>query len=324
VSGALERGVTLQVNVAPGDIRHARHTLPHQLRQWGPQVDEVVFTLDPPRGGRGRFAARAAEALPEMETLLADLCATHPRARVEVVDYSRAARERLAASLFGGTHVPEKDSRGGPFYSYAAGLAGARTDLVLHTDSDMLFGGGAADWCAEARRALERNPDILACCPLPGPPTPTGALTAQTAERVPAPWPAYRFGHMTTRVFLLGLPRLRERVGPLRVARPPRLRSRIKARLLGQPPVALLEDLLTELMSAHGLCRLDFLGREPGMWSLHPPYRSEEFYALLPTLVERVEQGDMPDGQRGDYDLNESLVDWSEAAAAFRRRRWIS
>jgi hypothetical protein len=42
----------------------------------------------------------------------------------------------------------------------------------------------------------------------------------------------------------------------------------------------------------------------------------------LPELVRRVEAGDIPAAQRGDHDLNASLVDWSEATTALRQNRW--
>src|SRR4029079_10267618 len=69
--------VSLQISVAPTDLPHARWTLPHQLRQWGSQVDEVLFVLD------GRQ--------PELEDLLERLCSEHAHARVEHVDYGDEA-----------------------------------------------------------------------------------------------------------------------------------------------------------------------------------------------------------------------------------------
>ena len=92
--------VTLQVNVAPTDFPHARHTLPHQLRQWGGQVQEVLFTFDLHRTAKGgRFGEGFEERLEPMRRLLEELCAAHPQARVEEVDYSS---ERLAAHALGG------------------------------------------------------------------------------------------------------------------------------------------------------------------------------------------------------------------------------
>jgi hypothetical protein len=73
-------------------------------------------------------------------------------------------------------------------------------------------------------------------------------------------------------------------------------------------------------MSKYGLVRVDFLGRHPGMWSLHPPYRSQLFYDRLPTLIQQIEAGEIPEAQRGDYDVNDNMVDWSSARA--ERSRW--
>ena len=68
---------------------------------------------------------------------------------------------------------------------------------------------------------------------------------------------------------------------------------------------------------------MDLLGAAPGMWSLHPPYRSEQFYGELPRLIERIETGNVPDAQRGDYELNDSMFDWSSARRrAMLRRLW--
>ena len=58
------------------------------------------------------------------------------------------------------------------------------------------------------------------------------------------------------------------------------------------------------------------------MWSLHPPYRSENFYQQLPELIQKIETGNIPEAQRGHHDLNESLVDWTSARAALKQNRW--
>jgi hypothetical protein len=39
-----------------------------------------------------------------------------------------------------------------------------------------------------------------------------------------------------------------------------------------------------------------------------PALRSEAFYGALPEVIRRVEAGEIPAGQRGDYDLNDALV----------------
>src|SRR5690606_18692995 len=118
---------------------------------------------------------------------------------------------------------------------------------------------------------------------------------------------AWSFASFSTRVSFVHRGRLLERLAPLPLQRP-RARSWARALVEGHPPYGLPEDIVTQRMQERGLRRLDFLGAGPGMWALHPPMRSDEFYRELPRLIERVEAGDVPDAQRGDHDVNDSLV----------------
>lgn len=312
-------GVTLQINLAPTDLPHARHIVPHQLRVWAGQVDEIVLTLDLHRS-RGQFATAWEERLPGIRSLLDDLCAQYPRARVSEVDYSEQARKRLADEFFGGARVPEKDWNGGPFYSYFYGIQSATRPYVLHMDSDMLYGGGSQTWAAEAIALLRERPDALACNPLPGPPTADGALRSQTLDAFPYSSLAYSATQLSSRLFLLDRARFQQTfpVVPLLPA-PNRLRE-WQARLDGNPPFELPEEIITRLMTERQLLRVDFLGQPPGMWSLHPPYRTAEFYARLPELIGCIEAGDVPEEQRGAHDMNESMIDWSSAQVPRWRR----
>jgi hypothetical protein len=308
---------TLQISLAPSDYRHARHLLAHQVRAWRAQVDEILLTVDFHRSS-GRFSARWAEG----EKLILPLARSIEGARVLTVDYGRDAQARISAEFFGGRPVPAKDFRGGPYYGYFFGLGAARNDLVLHTDSDLFFGGGSPAWLGEAADEMARHPEILLSAPLPGPPAADGTLHSQSASADSGARHAFRFRTMSTRLFLLSRNRFRATVGALRPRRPPALRNVIKALVERNPPEDLPEHLFTEAMRAGGWVRREFLGSGPGMWSLHPPYRCADFYERLPELVRRVEANDVPEEQRGDHDINASLVDWSEAIAELGRNRW--
>lgn len=305
--------VTFQINVAPPDVRHAHLTLPHMVRVWVGQVDEVLFTYDTAPPSRGRFAEDWERHRPAMDLLLDRLCQEHPKARVGEVDPGQAARREVAVALLDAQDVPLKDSRGGPLYSYLYGLHDATHDLVLHADSDMLFGGASQTWIAEATALLDDREDVLLTAPLPGPPHPDGLLFDQP-EAVPVPGHprSYTFETMTTRVFFLRRSELRRRLGPLRLMPPLLRRSRVKAAVNRHPPYAMPEQMMSRSMQAAGQRRIDFLGAEPGMWSLHPAARSPNFYAGLPQLVERVERADMPAEQLGVYDVGPKLIDWSD------------
>jgi hypothetical protein len=66
-------------------------------------------------------------------------------------------------------------------------------------------------------------------------------------------------------------------------------------------------------MMRKGLSRIDFLGSGAGLYSLHPPYRTDTFYRELPHLIARIVAGAIPEAQRGEYDVNSSMFDWTEA-----------
>lgn len=315
--------VTLQISLAPTDFPHARHILPHQLRQLAASVDEVLLVLDLHRSQGHRFAAAWEERRPKMEALLAELCAKYPQARVREVDYSPATAAALAERFFGGRPVPLKDSRGGPYYSYFYGLHAASHAHVFHLDADMILGGGSRTWVSEAVVLLAARPELLYCAPHPGPPAADGRLRIRMRGGIEAD-PSVRAGWLmrrfSTRIFLMDRSRLETRLAPLRrrLAPPIHLWRALRA---GNPPYREPENIITRAMAREGLRRLDFLGEGPGLWSLHPKWRSPEFYAALPDVLRRAESGDMPEGQLGDDDLNDSLVDWTSAREARRQRR---
>jgi hypothetical protein len=322
--------VTLEVTVAPVDLPVARHTLPHQLRQFGQQVAEIQFTLDLHKS-RGRYGAAAEERRPMLETFLRELCDHHPNARVETVDYGVEANRAVAARFFGGREVPAKHHYGGPIYSYFYGWHAARHDLVFHVDCDMLFGGGSETWVEEAVGLLRSRADTILVSPFPGPP-PDTALSpdrmrrhAGRANRFPRRLPdepsAYAFPTASTRLFLFDRAEFTERLAPLPLERPSARRF-ARAVVEGHAPYELPEATITRLMEERDLWRVDTLGSAPGMWSLHPPMRSDEFYKALPELVRHVEEGDVPEEQRGDFDVNDSMVDWSSARRAQRKQTW--
>jgi hypothetical protein len=308
---------TLQVTLAPLDVRFARHTLGHLVRTWGPQVDEVLFVVDqresPFRARTEQTDVRRARA--ELDTVIAELA--HPGLRVIEVDRSRTARQRTAAR-FGARRLPESDFRGRPYYTYLYGLAEARGARVLHVDSDMLFGGGSPTWVAEAGEWFARDETLVACSPLPGPPTPDGSLRGQEGYPFDVRGDrAYRFEGLSTRVFFADMARFEGRLGTLAGKRIPTLRSVVGSARRRQVNWMTLEERVTLAMRQTGSGRLDFLGGGAGMYSLHPISRSEAFYEHLGALVALLEAGATPTTEQlGHYDLDDSMIALAGARAA--------
>lgn len=56
------------------------------------------------------------------------------------------------------------------------------------------------------------------------------------------------------------------------------------------PLVNVPEELISNYIQKHDYSRLDHLGKEPGLWTLHPPFRSETFFKKLPSIITAVEK----------------------------------
>jgi hypothetical protein len=306
---------TLQISLAPSDYSHAQLLLAHQVRAWQGQYTELLITIDLHRSS-GRFSTRWEEGRDKIVPLAQSI----PGARVVLVDYGDAAQTRVANEFFGGAKIPTKDFRGGPFYSYFFALAEAQNNHVLHTDSDIFFGGGSATWLDEAILHMAAHPAVLVAAPLSGPPRLDGRLITLLARPDPTAAHAFFFDAMSTRVFLLNRARFKERIGMLQLRRPS-LRNTAIALLERNPPRDLPEHLFTAEMAKRGMLRREFLGSGGGRWTLHPPFRCADFYEKLPSLIKQVEQETIPDEQRGCHDFNASMVDWSEAYAGLAKNR---
>ena len=288
-----------QINMHPNDVRYVGQFLPHQIRVWGKQVDRVFVALDLHRSRAGRYRnEQYDDNLRKIRALLSD-------------------------------DIPDKAWDGGPFYSYFFGMWAASAKYVVHTDSDMFFGGGDRSWLADVIHLLESRSDLLFVAPLSGPPRADGQLIGQAGwergavQRDSSVPVGYLFPTVSTRIFVTGQPLLRERIGALDLIAPTSL-QKLRSHILGNPPIAIeAERLLSQCMAARDLRRMDFLGNGSGMWTLHPPYRSEMFFSRLPQLIEQIESGQVPAEQRGRYDVHDSLIDWSEQRRLNTpRHRW--
>ena len=311
--------VTLQIALTPSDYACAVHVVPHQLRQLGSQVSEILLTVDT-NGANLLPERKDAAAFSRLMDWIETLKPAYPHLRVAEADYRPETMRRVSQLYFGRDNMPTRTYRGA-FYAYFVGLDTASSDHVFHLDSDMFVGGGSQTWVREATAWLDEHPDVFACNPFPGPPRPDLTLKTQTADRLPAPRGAYRFQTLSTRVYFVDRRRISHSPHKLRLHRT-NPRQQIRAWLEGISPMALPEDLFTDYLRVQGLHRVDFLGEKPGLWAVHPPFRNEEFFEKLPGLVEAVENGAMPTEQLGDYDLNDSMVDWSSSREAIRRNRW--
>jgi hypothetical protein len=267
------------------------------------------------------------ERKPGMQRLVESLGRGSDAQNVLEVDYSDEAMSRVGSMFFGGAVPPVKDCFGAPFYAYFYGLATVKTRYVLHLDCDMLFGGGSDVWLREAMELLDSRPELLFVCPLAGPPTldariPRRIRRAQLHTQEFGSEPVlecraprtYRLRHVSSRVFFADLDRLRG-AGPLTIMDAP---PWTYGSDLATTPFLPAETVLSRVMHDGGWSRLDYLGKDPGMWFLHPPQRGPAFIANLSNVIAAIETDNVPPGQRGSYEL---LDDWIDAVGPGRFER---
>ncbi len=306
----------LQINIHPNDYKHFEILLRHQIKAWGSNIDRVRLTLDLHNSESGRYRSdHFAENLRKIYSIINLIAKEYSFITVDEVDTSDETRHAVARKFFNKHDIPIKAWDGGPFYSYLYGLWKVRARTVIHMDSDMMFGGLSPTWIDEAEDILDTDINVIYVAPLSGPPHPEGILKGQSSTSVrPYSRPnSYAFTSVSTRLFVTRPQLIESRMGYLE-GLPPNFDQQLKAFLLGNPPQSReFEVVLSHTLQKRKLIRVDYLGKEPGMWSLHPPFRTEQFYQDLPAIIHRIETDDLPDEQRGYYNLHDSMCDWSAA-----------
>ncbi len=302
--------ITLQISLAPSDFKQVLHLLPHQLRVFENQVDEILLTYDTHKS-KGRFALNWEENNTKMWAFLQKCASDNPKIRLIKINYTKAKKKEIARKYFNRSTIPAKDWRGGPFYTYFFGLNEAKNNYVFHIDSDMFFGGLSQNWLAEALSLYQDDKHILFLNPLPGPPRSDAQLIKQNYFAYKNKPFYFGFNGMSTRLFLVDRDRLmKHRINNIFTKK---LGELVRAIYKKNPPYKLPEEILSSYMVKHNYIRVDFKGNEPGLWSLHPPYRTSQFYADLPIIIKKIEENEVPSSQKGFYDIVDELVDWAEA-----------
>lgn len=275
----------------------ARHSLPHQLHQLGRHAADVLVTVNRPPG---------AVPDPALTRFLDELTAELPQLRVAEVDHGPQAVEWVSRTFFGGRRFPMVDHKGTPVHAYLEPYRAIDQPFVLHLDSDVLLGGSGERWLHEAVAVLRSEDRYLAAGPLAGPPAPDGSYLAGGEPVDTVSGPGRSVPSFTGRLHLVERDRFLG-VAPLPLRRPRTRWERVRARLLGLPPVQNLEWMVEHQVLAAGQRRID-LGGSGGLWCLHPLHKTPAYLAALPELIRRVEAGDVPPAQRGRYDLHDSFL----------------
>ena len=180
----------------------------------------------------------------------------------------------------------------------------------------MFFGGMSQTWISEAMALYESDSTILFINPVAGPPRSDGTLVGQNYKLYQSKPYFFQFNGMSTRLFFVDKKRLFKTAINKIISH--KLGEFVRAIYRNNPPYRLPEDILSDYLVENKFIRVDFLGTNNGLWSLHPPYRTAQFYQDLPKIISKIERNEVPESQKGFYDIVDELVDWSEARLRIR------
>jgi hypothetical protein len=291
---------SLTVFAARSDIPFLRQTVSHLAKACGGVFRERILFVDvaPPSAGfRDRPGLGSLETL---QNICAELRADGFVDRIMPIDYSPSVRSRIYKKYFNRSFGYTHDLRGAPFYAFLFSFEAAQTDYVVHFDSDMLlYQKPDFDWVSAGIRLLQECEDLMFISPLSGPPSPDGSLKQRGVSYQRDNRGFYRIDVVTGRKFLFNKRRMAKLLPFKKYWLSPR--RRIRGWFTGESPLLQLEVILTESFRDHGVFRGDLAS--PHAWTLHTPDHGPAFVAGLPEVIRRVEAGDYPAEQAGDYDL---------------------
>ena len=297
--------VETSIFTASSDALFIGHTLPElfsMCHKYNGQISVIFDTKVP----SGVLAKSLSQFQPDEMIQIIEKLKVSSNFNLRKTSYSKYASKKLNRVQFGSPYTETHCFRGYPIYGSCKQFLDTDAQYILHLDSDMIFYEEPDfSWVQEGIRIMEENEDILCVLPRGGPPTKDGSLhQGTTSYKVDEKRGLYLFKNFTSRHYLIH----RERFLSLLPLKPLWLswREPIKSRLFGNGKLLCWEAMVEHALEKSDLWRADLMTDQA--WSLHPGDRSEEFYQLLPQIIDSVNRNEFPEKQRGHFDLR--LSDW--------------
>ena len=265
----------------------------------------LVLDTKKPSGVLSNTANQSAFQL--LQNLLEGLAEKHGFSLI-LAEYQKQQIRSQNKLFLGHSYSETHCFRGYPIYGSFKQFIDTEAKYILHLDCDMIFYESPGfSWIQEGIKIMEENEDILCVLPRGGPPTKDRSLhQGTTSYKIDEKRGLYLFKNFTSRHYLIH----RERFLSLLPLKPLWLswREPIKSRLFGKGKMLCWETMVEQALEKSDLWRADLMTDQA--WSLHPGDRSEEFYQLLPQIIDSVNRNEFPDEQRGYFDLR--LSDWKQ------------
>lgn len=296
----VSQNCTLSILVARTDIPFIMQTIPHLVKECQFDFAERVLIVDTAplsASFRNRPGIGTLEQLRECCQKLLD---KHVVDKLVDINYSKEYRKQVYKKHFGRNFTTTHDFRGYPILGSVFAIESAQSDYVVHFDSDMLLHQKVgANWIQAGINLMQKYPEVMFVSPRSGPPTLDGSLKQRGVhyERHEAGY--YRFTDFTSRKFLVDRKRL-ENILPLKLEWTS-WKRRWMSHFTGKSALWSWEYMVSQQLKATEYVRADL--EDSSAWTLHTPDHGSAFIQALPQVIEKVESGNYPTEQAGDYDL---------------------
>ena len=296
----LKLDIQTYIFTARSDLSFLKYTLPAlvKISEKGESNVSVILDTGNPTGvlGNSLVQRNLNETIQEIEMIQ-----TSHKFKLLKTQYDSPTIKETNRVQLGFPHKETHCFRGYPSYGSFKQFICTDSKYILHLDCDMIFYEATEySWINEGIKIMEENEDILCVLPKGGPPTKDGILHQGTTQyQVDEKRGLYLFKNFTSRHYLIH----RERFLSLMPMKPLWLswREPIKSRLFGNGKMLCWEAIVEQALKHSVMWRADLMSDQA--WSVHPGDRSEEFYNLLPGIIECVNRNEFPEEQRGHFDL---------------------
>jgi len=288
------------------DVSFMMQTIPHIIKMCNFPFEEKVLAVDTALLSGDKTQRPGIGTMEQLRKNCKKLLDKKIVDKVIDINYSKEYKDKVYLKHFGTKRIKQTHNwKGYPVLGSIFCIEECKSEYMLHFDSDILFYQNKNyNWIKEGIELTEKYPNITDVRPFAGPPTKEGKL-GQDFEYNPNGF--YKIKGFSSRCFLINCKKF-EKLLPMNPLyyffKKRRFVTRIKHiinYLRGDGFLESWENIVANKIKKTNYFRaiLD----STNVWTLHPCDHGPKFIEILPKIIKKIEKGEYPEEQAGDYDL---------------------
>lgn len=308
----INHSCSLWIIVARTDVAFMMHTIPHLVRMCKYPFKERVLAVDTSMPKHEKRQRPDIGTLSDLRDNCNRLINEGITDRVIDIDFSDEYRRRIYKKHFGTSRLKETHNyKGAPYLGYSFCIEESQTEYILHFDCDMLlYQQYGFSWVEKGIDILEKYPEVMWVRPSAGPQTERLNPYRDKNNLKKYSNGFYRLEGFASRCFLLNKKHF-ENIFPIKILwakkqgrkkdKMPRKAIEYFNYFTGSGQLESWEITVGARMKEKSFVRADIVNNST--WTLHPPDHGKDFIRILPQIIEKIEKGNFPLEQAGEYDL---------------------